>query len=85
MHCKLRIDSYKLSGDFGERCSCTWDGTSFWQCMVCEAKDRTLESSRSVWESLRHERRAFLDSRIPILPGAEKEQGDRALREREEL
>ncbi|KAK9972673.1 hypothetical protein ABG768_025962 [Culter alburnus] len=111
MHCKLRIDSYKLSGDFGERCSCTWDGTSFWQCVVCEAKDRMLESSRSVWESLRvikpiglfrdgiitrfsrhpyigmreHERRAFLDSRFPILPGAEKERGDRALREREEL
>lgn len=50
---KVRIDSYKVSGNFGERCGCTWDGTVLWSCMVCKAKERTLMSSRSVWETLR--------------------------------
>lgn len=50
---KLRIDSYRVSGNFGERCSCTWNGLVLWSCMVYKAKDRTLMSSRSMWETLR--------------------------------
>lgn len=50
---KLQIDSYRVSGNFGERCSCTWNGLVLWSCMVYKAKDRTLMSSRSMWETLR--------------------------------
>ncbi|ROL55121.1 hypothetical protein DPX16_15216 [Anabarilius grahami] len=51
-HPKIRIDSYRVSGN-GEKCSCTWDGTRLRLCGGCVARDRKLESSRSVWESLR--------------------------------
>lgn len=52
-HPKLQTDLYRVSGDSVEKCSCTWDDTSFWQCVVCGAKDRMLESSRLVWEIFR--------------------------------
>lgn len=110
-HVKVRIDSYRVSGNFGEKCNCTWNGTILWNCVVCGTKNRTLMSSRSLWESLRmlkplglfrdgimskfsrhpylgmreHERKAFLETRIPIFPRDGKEARDRALQEREEL
>lgn len=52
-HPKLRIDSYRVSGNCGEQCTCLWDGVSLEECRVCVGKDRTLMSSRSVWEALR--------------------------------
>lgn len=110
-HPKLRIDSYRVSGGTAERCNCTWDGSDSWICVVCGTKDRTLMSSRSVWESIRvmkpiglfqegivtrfsrhpwvgmrkHERIAFLETRIPIFPSDDREIRNQALREREAL
>lgn len=48
-----------------------------------------LMSSRSVWEAIRvmrkHKRKAFLESRIPFLPGEEREVIFKAMREKEAL
>lgn len=52
-HSKVCIDAYRVYGNVWEKCTCTWDGTKLWLCLVCEAKDRTLESSKSMWESYR--------------------------------
>lgn len=53
IHAKLQIDSFKVFGNFGEVSSCNWDGEMLWTCMVCKAKNKTLMSSRSMWEGLR--------------------------------
>lgn len=50
---KLQIDSFRISADFEEQCGHTWNGATFFDCVVCRTKNRTLVSSRALWESLR--------------------------------
>ncbi|XP_058619999.1 uncharacterized protein LOC131532399 [Onychostoma macrolepis] len=52
-HPKLRIDSYKVSVGSEGLCNCTWSGAAVVNCQMCKAKNRTLMSSRALWESLR--------------------------------